>query len=115
MICEILFPSADRAGHWVKVGEEDIDVSDFVPRDGVTAVTFVAERAFAHWNNGSGSESAEFRKAACRSLSMGDVILMRGWETALRCESMGWSQVTLGYANIHVNDGNEMIGFNPKW
>ena len=51
----------------------------------------IAERFFAEWSYGSGKEVPEFMAQDCRSMSVGDVVFFPELETALMCDSIGWS------------------------
>lgn len=64
-------------------------------RDGL-GTPHIADILFGMFNAGSGTECEAFKNARCRSMSVGDLVLIyvNGKKEFLKCEEFGWDGCT---------------------
>lgn len=93
---------------WVHVGTETVEMDDTVV--GIPdAIGLIADTVFARWNRGSGAETDTFLAACRRSLSVGDMIVVPEFETALRCASFGWDPASAPSADQITSTGEDLM------
>jgi hypothetical protein len=65
-------------------------------------VNAILETVFDGWNDGSGREHEEFKKASIRSMGSGDIVEVDG--VSYLCMPAGWKEITHEASVMYINE-----------